>query len=266
MATPVVSVVQTAPPPSIANISGTGLTNTVAVIGVPVQPLALGIMVNVTSTGAKVVLVNVPLISPNPLEAIPVMVVASSRVQEYVVPLTLPLNDIGVMLAPEQIVWLFGVDTASGVGFTRTVAVIGEPIQPLALGVMVKVTRIGAKVVLVNVPLISPTPLEARPSTVVVASRVQEKVVPLTLPLNRIGVILAPEQIVWLVGVDAISGVGCTNTVAVIGEPGQPLALGVMVNVTSTDAKVVLVNVPLISPSPLEAMPVMVVVASRVQV
>jgi len=87
---------------------------------------------------------------------------------------TLPLNRIGVMLVPEQIVWLVGVDTASGVGFTRTVAVIGEPIQPLALGVIVNVTSTGAKVVLVNVPLISPTPLEAMPVMVVVASRVQE--------------------------------------------------------------------------------------------
>ena len=88
---------------------------------------------------------------------------------------------------------------------------------------------------------------------------------PLTLPLNTIGVMPVPEQIVWLVGVDATSGVGCTNTVAVVGAPVQPLALGVMVNVTRTGAKVVLVNVPLISPTPLEEMPVMVVVASRVQ-
>ena len=87
-----------------------------------------------------------------------------------------------------------------------------------------------------------------------------------TFPLSRIGVILAPEQIVWLFGVDTASGVGFTSTGAVIGAPVQPLALGVMVNVTSSGAKVVLVNVPLISPLPLEAMPVMVVVASRVQV
>jgi len=90
-------------------------------------------------------------------------------------------------------------------------------------------------------------------------------VVPLTLPLNRIGVMPAPEQIVWLFGVDTASGVGCTNTVAMVGAPVQPLALGVMVNVTSTDAKVVLINVPLIFPVPLEAIPVMVEVASRVQ-
>ena len=89
-------------------------------------------------------------------------------------PFTLPLNRIDIMLVPEQIVWLFGVDTASGVGFTRTVAVIDEPGQPLALGVMVNVTSSGAKVVLVNIPLISPTPVEAMPVMVAVASRVQE--------------------------------------------------------------------------------------------
>ena len=89
--------------------------------------------------------------------------------------------------------------------------------------------------------------------------------VPLTLPLNDIGVILAPEQIVWLAGKPFVSGVGFTNTVAVIGAPVQPLALGVMENVTSTGAKVVLVNVPLISPLPFEAIPVIVVIASRVQ-
>ena len=86
-----------------------------------------------------------------------------------------------------------------------------------------------------------------------------------TFPLNKIGVMLVPEQIVWLIGVAVASGVGFTSTVAVIGAPVQPLALGVMVNVTSTDANIVLVNVPLISPVPLEAIPVMVVVASRIQ-
>jgi len=90
------------------------------------------------------------------------------------VPFTLPLNTIGVMLVPEQIVWLKGVAVAFGVGFTNTVAMIGVPVQPLALGVMVKVTSSGANVVLVNVPLISPTPLEAMPVIVVVASRIQE--------------------------------------------------------------------------------------------
>ena len=41
-------------------------------MGVPGQPLAAGVMVNVTVTGAAVVLVNEPLIFPLPLAAIPV--------------------------------------------------------------------------------------------------------------------------------------------------------------------------------------------------
>ena len=57
----------------------------------------------------------------------------------------------------------------------------------------------------------------------------------------------------------------CTNTVAVIGVPGQPLAVGVMVKVTVTAELVVLVNTPLISPAPLAAIPVTVAVLSLVQ-
>ncbi len=54
----------------------------------------------------------------------------------------------------------------------------------------------------------------------------------------------------------ATVGVGFTSTVAVIAEPGQPLAVGVIVNVTVTGAFVVLVKVPLIFPLPLAAIPV----------
>ena len=48
------------------------MTNTVAVIGVPGQPLATGIIVNVTVTAPVVVLVNIPLMSPLPVADIPV--------------------------------------------------------------------------------------------------------------------------------------------------------------------------------------------------
>ena len=58
----------------------------------------------------------------------------------------------------------------------------------------------------------------------------------------------------------------CTVTVAVIGAPGQPLAVGVMVKVTVCAAVVVLVIVPLILPLPLAAMPVTLAVLSLVQV
>ena len=73
-------------------------------IGAPGQPLAVGIMVKVTVTGALVVLVNVPLISPDPLPAIPVTVIMLSLVQLNVVPVVLPVSAIVVIAEAEQIV------------------------------------------------------------------------------------------------------------------------------------------------------------------
>lgn len=181
------------------------------------------------------------------------------------VPLTDPLNIIVVIELPEQMVCEEGVATASGVGFTNTVAVIGAPGQPLADGVRVNVTVIGALVVLVSEPLISPLPLAAIPVTVPVLFLVQVKVAPLTELLRAIVVIAEPEHIVCEEGVAAASGVGFTRTVAVIGVPGQPLAEGVIVNVTVTGALVVLVSEPLILPDPLAAIPVTEPVLSLVQ-
>ena len=125
------------------------------------------------------------------------------------------------MADPEQIVWLAGVAVAFGCGFTNTVAVMGAPKQPLASGVMVKVTVIGAAVVLISVPLILPAPLAAIPVTVPVLFRVQLNTVPATLPVNTIVVIALPEQTVWLAGVATALGVGLTITVAVMVAPVQ---------------------------------------------
>ena len=77
------------------------------------------------------------------------------------------------MVAPEQMVCDTGVATAFGIGFTNTVAVIGAPGQPLAVGVMVKVTVTGALVVLVNEPLMFPLPLAGIPVTATVLFLVQ---------------------------------------------------------------------------------------------
>jgi len=60
-----------------------------------------------------------------------------------------------------------------GVGLTNTFAVTGVPEQPLAVGVMVKVTVTGLLVVFVNVPEIFPLPLPAIPVTLPVLSLVQ---------------------------------------------------------------------------------------------
>ena len=70
-----------------------------------------------------------------------------------------------------------GVATAFGIGFTTTVAVMLGPVHVtpalVKLGVIVKVTVTGAKVVLVSVPDILPVPLAAIPVAVALLSLVQ---------------------------------------------------------------------------------------------
>jgi hypothetical protein len=59
----------------VAIAFGIGFTTTVAVIDAPGQLAPeVGVIVNVTVTGAEVVFVNAPLISPLPLAAMPVTV------------------------------------------------------------------------------------------------------------------------------------------------------------------------------------------------
>jgi hypothetical protein len=130
-------------------------------------------MVKVTVTGAKVVLVNAPLILPDPLAAMPVAVTVLSLVQVYVVPAVELVKAIVVIAVPEQIVCDAGVAIALGVGLTSTVAVVVGPRQPLAVGVIVNVTVISAKVVFVSVHALLPAPLAAMPVTVPVLSLVQ---------------------------------------------------------------------------------------------
>lgn len=84
-------------------ISGVGFTMTVAVKGNPGQLFAIGVMVNVTVSGDAVVLVKVPLMSPEPLAAIPVTVTFLSLVQLKFVPETVPDKIIGTMELSLQI-------------------------------------------------------------------------------------------------------------------------------------------------------------------
>jgi hypothetical protein len=74
---------------------------------------------------------------------------------------------------PEHIVCEAGAATAFGVGFTNTVAVMAVPGHPFAVGVIVKLTVIGAFVVLVKLPLMLPLPFDGMPVTVAELSRVQ---------------------------------------------------------------------------------------------
>ena len=73
------------------------------------------------------------------------------------------------------------------------------------------------------------------------------------------------EQIVCNGGVATAIGVGLTRTVEMIGIPGHPFAIGVIVNDTVTGKLVRLVSIPLILPVPLAAMPVTVTILSLVQ-
>ena len=88
----------------MATTFGVGLTKTVAVIGVPGHEFAVGVMVKVTVTGALVVFVKLPLMSPLPLAPIPVTVPVLSLTQLKVVDATFPEDPIVVIVPPEQIV------------------------------------------------------------------------------------------------------------------------------------------------------------------
>jgi len=65
-----------------------------------------------------------------------------------------------------------------------------------------------------------------------------------------------PEQTDWLLTDAETVGIGLTVISKLSGVPVQPFAEGVTVKVTITGALVVLINVPLIVPEPLAAMPV----------
>ena len=88
-------------------------------------------------------------------------------------PVILLLKATVVIVAPEQIVCVKGVADAIGAAFTNTVAVIGVPTHPLAVGVMVNVTVMGDAVVFVKAPVILPDPLAAIPVAETVLSLVQ---------------------------------------------------------------------------------------------
>ena len=110
---------------------GIGFTVIVKVIGVPVQPAALGVTVMVATIGPMVVLVVTNgSISPVPLAARPMPVLL--LVQLYVEP-GVPLKVIKAVVTPVQYTLLLtGVTT--GIGLTVIVKVFEGPVQPGAAG------------------------------------------------------------------------------------------------------------------------------------
>jgi hypothetical protein len=171
-----------------------------------------------------------------------------------VVLVILLVNNMGETAVPEQIVCDDGVAVAVGLGLTNTEALFE---QLLVVGVTVNVTYTGDVVVLFNVPLTVPAPLLAMPVTVAVLFLVQLYTAPPPAPLNVILEIAEPEQTDCNAGVVVVTFEDeFTVTVEVMAVPVQPLAVGVMVNVTVALPPPVLVNVPVILPVPLAAMPV----------
>ena len=88
----------------VAIAFGVGLTRIVAVDVNPEHPLAVGVIVKVTVTGALVVLVRIPLMFVLPLAAIPLTDTVLSLVQLKVVEATFPERAIVVIAVAEQIV------------------------------------------------------------------------------------------------------------------------------------------------------------------
>jgi hypothetical protein len=172
-------------------------------------------MVKVTTIGLLVVFTNVPLMLPLPLFAIPVTLTVLSLDQLNVDPGVVPVRTIVAIAAPEHLICVGFVALTIGVGLTVTVAVIGVPSHPLAVGVMVKVTKTGKAVVFVNIPLMVPLPLEAIPVTLTVLFLVQLKTVPATLPEKVMAVRGFPEQFACEAIEATASGIGFTVMVTV---------------------------------------------------
>lgn len=72
-------------------------------------------------------------------------------VQEKVAPETFEVNVTKLVGLPEQTDWVSGLLLTDGFGLTVITWVMGVPVQPLAVGVMVMVTVPGELVLLVNV-------------------------------------------------------------------------------------------------------------------
>lgn len=115
----------------VADPTGRGLTNTVAVIALPVHPFAVGMMVKVTVIGMLVILVSVPLMLPLPLAGIPVTVTKLSLFQLKIVPDTLPVSSMVVIGLPEHFVCDDGLAIALGTGLTViwNVQVLVQPLE-----------------------------------------------------------------------------------------------------------------------------------------
>jgi len=137
---------------AVAEEPGSGLTVNVSTIAVAGQLFAVPFMVYTAVPLPPPVATRVSVIA-EPLLLLPPVTPVSTTVQLKLVPDTLLLKLIGKTL-PAQIVWFIGLAVSTGIGFTVMVTVIGLPVQPFAVGVIVYTAVPGVLPVAVNVSAI----------------------------------------------------------------------------------------------------------------
>jgi hypothetical protein len=235
---------------------GVGLTVTVNVWAVPVQPLAEGVTVTVATTGFVVAFsaTNGAML-PEPLAPSPM--VGRLFVQLNVEPVVLVKFNAAVD-APLHAVMPAG-KTSAGTGSTVMVNVCAAPLQPVAATTGVTVTfelsmLVPAFVVVNDGILVTPDAEAPRPVSVDPLFT-QLYAVPATGPVKFTAAAATPVHSTWL-ATAFTDGFGLTVTVKPDGAPVQPPAEGITVTVPA-DA-----DVPLFAavkdamlPVPVEARP-----------
>ena len=134
---PVTSPEQIVSVVGVAVTVGIGLIVITTSIGNPGQPANVGVTVYVVVPTAAPDALNVCAIV-DPVPAVAPLEPDSVTVHANVAPAGVELNAIPVDV-PEQIVWLLGVATTTGVGFTVITTSIGVPTQVPKVGVTVYV-------------------------------------------------------------------------------------------------------------------------------
>jgi len=209
----------------VAITSGSGFTVITTSVGVPEQPLAVGVIEYVAVPADVPEFVSVcAMLFPEPSKA-PVIPLLCVTVHAKAVPVSLDVNaTLGA--TPLHIVCDEGVAVISDIEFTIITTLVDVPEQPLAVGVIVYVAVPAVVPEFVSVcAMLLPEPSEA-PATPLCAT-VHAKVVPVTLDVNVMPVAVL-LHIVCDDGVAVTLGIGFTVITTSVDVPEQPLAVGVI--------------------------------------
>ena len=142
--------------------NGIGLTLKVKLLFGPKHPLkaALTVIVPVSENPELFIAINEGIF-PEPFAAKPILVLLFTQLK--LEPGIVPVNVIGEVFEPEQIIWLAGIMT-SGVGLIKIANVCGRAMQPLETGVTVILAEIIVELLFVVInDGILPEPFAANP-------------------------------------------------------------------------------------------------------